>query len=103
VLQDHLKGRYSEVDLINGLVVEEASRRGKAAPANAVIVELTRRIQDGTLKPDPSNLALAQEMLAPVRGTSARHGRARPGHPDSESSVPASRDRRNKSGDDIDE
>ena len=64
VLQDHLKGRYSEVDMINGLVVEESERRGKSAPANAVIVELTRRIQAGTLKPDPSNLQLAYSMLA---------------------------------------
>jgi 2-dehydropantoate 2-reductase len=63
VLQDHLKGRYSEVDMINGLVAEESARRGKPAPANAVIVELTRRIQAGTLKPDPSNLQLAYSML----------------------------------------
>ena len=64
VLQDHIKGRYSEVDLINGLVVEECARRGKAAPANAAIVEITRRIQDGTLKPDISNLELARSMMA---------------------------------------
>lgn len=67
VLQDHLKGRYSEVDLINGLVVEESARLGRAAPANAVIVELTRRIQAGTLKPAPENLALARRMLAQAR------------------------------------
>jgi 2-dehydropantoate 2-reductase len=64
VLQDHIKGRYSEVDLINGLVVEECARRGKAAPANAAIVEITRRIQDGRLKPDISNLELARSMMA---------------------------------------
>ena len=29
VLQDHLKGRLSEVDLINGLVAEEAAARGE--------------------------------------------------------------------------
>jgi 2-dehydropantoate 2-reductase len=64
VLQDHLKGRYSEVDLINGLVVEESERLGRAAPANAAIVEITRRIQSGTLKPDPANLELARGMMA---------------------------------------
>lgn len=64
VLQDHLKGRYSEVDLINGLVVAECERRGKRAPANAAIVEITRRIRNGTLKPDPSNLALARSLSA---------------------------------------
>lgn len=64
VLQDHLKGRYSEVDMINGAVVEEAERRGKSAPANAAIVEISRRIQSGELKPDQANFALLQQMLA---------------------------------------
>ncbi|MBX6426770.1 MAG: 2-dehydropantoate 2-reductase [Variibacter sp.] len=64
VLQDHLKGRYSEVDLINGLVVEESARLGKSAPANAAIVEITRRIRAGTLKPDVSNLELARQLIA---------------------------------------
>lgn len=64
VLQDIHKGRYSEVDLINGLVVEESARLGKSAPANAMVVELTRQIHAGTLKPDPSNMELARRMLA---------------------------------------
>jgi 2-dehydropantoate 2-reductase len=64
VLQDHLKGRYSEVDMINGLVADESERRGRAAPVNAAVVEITRQIRAGTLKPDPSNLQLAQQMLA---------------------------------------
>jgi 2-dehydropantoate 2-reductase len=64
VLQDHLKGRYSEVDVINGLVAEEFDRRGLSAPANAAVTEITRRIQIGELEPDPANLELAQKMLA---------------------------------------
>ncbi len=67
VLQDMHKGRYSEVDLINGLVVEEGKRLGRAAPANAMVVELARQIQIGELKPDPSNMALALKMLAELR------------------------------------
>lgn len=62
VLQDHLKGRYSEVDLINGLVVEEMEKRGGKAPVNAAIAEITRRIQAGELEPDIANLDLAQEL-----------------------------------------
>ncbi len=58
VLQDLLKGRASEVGLINGRVVEEATRRGRAAPANARIAELTRRIEAGNLAPSLQNLAL---------------------------------------------
>jgi 2-dehydropantoate 2-reductase len=63
-LQDHLKGRYSEVDIINGLVVEEWKKRGKEAPANAAIVEISRRIHAGELKPERANMAIAKELLA---------------------------------------
>ena len=63
VLQDHLKGRYSEVDLINGLVAEESAASGGAAPANAVVTEITAKIHAGELKPDPANLQLALEMM----------------------------------------
>ena len=59
VLQDHLKGRYSEVDLINGLVAEETAANGGSAPVNAVVTAITKRIEAGELKPDPSNLDLA--------------------------------------------
>ena len=45
--------------MINGLVVEESERRGRSAPANARVVEITRQIEAGTLKPVPENMALA--------------------------------------------
>lgn len=64
VLQDHLKGRYSEVDLINGLVAEECAAAGRSAPANAAITAITQRIQTGELKPEPANLQLALDMAA---------------------------------------
>jgi 2-dehydropantoate 2-reductase len=63
-LQDHMKGRKSETDIINGLVVEEGARFGIAAPANQVIVDLTHEIEAGRLKPDPKNMALIVERLA---------------------------------------
>jgi 2-dehydropantoate 2-reductase len=62
-LQDHMKGRLSEIDLINGFVVEEGRKRGIPTPANETLVEVTRRIYAGELKPDPSNLAIAIELL----------------------------------------
>jgi 2-dehydropantoate 2-reductase len=65
VLQDLLKGRASEVSMINGMVVEESERRGYAAPANARVVEVTRQIEAGLLKPTPANLELA--LGAPAR------------------------------------
>lgn len=62
VWQDQIKGRYSEVDLINGIVVEENAKRGEPSPANQAIVEITRRIHEGELNADPSNIALALDM-----------------------------------------
>lgn len=66
-LQDHMKGRKSETDLINGLVVGEGARFGIATPANRAIVELTHRIEAGTLKPDPKNMALIVEAMGGTR------------------------------------
>jgi 2-dehydropantoate 2-reductase len=65
-LQDHMKGRLSEVDVINGLIVAESEKRGWEAPANAAMVEVTRRIHAGELKPDVANLKLALELAGPV-------------------------------------
>lgn len=58
VLQDLLKNRASEVGMINGLIVEQSLKHGRAAPANARVVELTRQIEAGILKPAPGNMAL---------------------------------------------
>ncbi len=38
--------------------------RGRQAPANAAIVEVTSRIERGELAPDPSNLDLIRELVA---------------------------------------
>lgn len=64
VLQDWMKGRHSEVDDLNGLVAAEAERLGRAAPVNAAISELAHRIEQGVLKPEPSNLRLLQALVA---------------------------------------
>jgi 2-dehydropantoate 2-reductase len=63
-LQDHIKGRFTETDMINGLVVDEGRRLGTDAPVNAAICEITRRITAGELKPDASNLELARSLAA---------------------------------------
>jgi 2-dehydropantoate 2-reductase len=61
-LQDHMKGRLSEVDMINGLIVEQGRRRGIPTPANEAMVEITRRIYRKILKPDTANMPLALEL-----------------------------------------
>jgi 2-dehydropantoate 2-reductase len=63
ILHDWIKGRHSEVDDINGVVVAERTSRGRAAPVNSAIVEVAHRIERGELKPDPANLALLYELL----------------------------------------
>ncbi|WP_460993186.1 ketopantoate reductase family protein [Sinomonas soli] len=62
VLQDWGKGRHSEVDDINGLVVDVLRRSGVAAPANYAIVELAHRIEAGDARPGLGNL---QTLVAP--------------------------------------
>ncbi|MBW1666699.1 MAG: hypothetical protein JRI79_00610 [Deltaproteobacteria bacterium] len=64
VLQDHLKGRYSEVDYLNGLVVKKGKEAGVPTPLNEAITQLTKKIQQGTLKPDRSNLSLLEELMS---------------------------------------
>lgn len=64
VLQDHLKGRMSETDGINGLVAEILVAAGQSAPANATIAEITRQIHAGEITPDPSNMDLIRARVA---------------------------------------
>ncbi len=64
VLQDHMKGRLSEVDMINGLIADESAQRGRTTPVNDVLVDLTRRIHAGELKPDLANFDLVRRELA---------------------------------------
>ena len=63
-LQDFMKGRYSETDMINGLVAEERQKNGRPSPVSDITVELTRQIHAGELKPDLSNLDLVRQRLA---------------------------------------
>lgn len=63
VLQDFLKGRYSETDYLSGLVVKKGREAGVPTPANEAVTQITRQIQLGALKPDRSNLALLEKMI----------------------------------------
>ena len=63
VLQDYLKGRYTETDYLSGLVVSKGKEAGVPTPANEAVTEMNRQIRRGALKPDRSNLALVEEMI----------------------------------------
>lgn len=51
VLQDWTKHRRSEVDQINGLVVDVLQRAGRSAPVNAAAVDIAHRIESGLVEP----------------------------------------------------
>jgi 2-dehydropantoate 2-reductase len=74
VLQDHMKGRYSEIDMINGLVAEENRKHGRPSPVSDAVVEITREIHAGRLNPDPANLELVLQKLAKTGDTLALAG-----------------------------
>lgn len=64
VLQDWAKGRKSEVDELNGLVVDTAAAQGRPAPVNSAVVSLAHSIERGELKPVPENLELLLSLAA---------------------------------------
>ncbi|GAA0575255.1 2-dehydropantoate 2-reductase [Craurococcus roseus] len=45
--QDMLKGRRTEIDHINGFIVREGSKAGRAAPANAALTDAVRQVERG--------------------------------------------------------
>ncbi len=51
--QDMRKGRRTEIDFINGYVVERAAEIGRAVPANQRVLQLVREVERGRRKPDP--------------------------------------------------
>jgi len=62
VHQDHLKGRRSEVDFLNGLVVKKGQEAKVETPLNQAVTTLSKQIEQGLLKPNPSNLTILEEL-----------------------------------------
>ena len=65
VLQDHRKGRLSEVDLINGWVSEGGQKLGIETPINDKIVEVTKRIYSGEIT---SSKDLVKDVISSLKG-----------------------------------
>jgi 2-dehydropantoate 2-reductase len=63
VLQDHLKGRRSEVARLNGLVVRKGQEAGVPTPLNAAVTELSRQIEERKLTPGRHNMPLLEELF----------------------------------------
>jgi 2-dehydropantoate 2-reductase len=54
--QDMVKGRRTEIEFMNGLVVREGEKLGIACRANAALTDLVQRVERGELKPDPRHI-----------------------------------------------
>jgi len=54
--QDMVKGRRTEIDLINGLIARKGDEVGIRTPANKVLTEIVKRVERGELEPDPRHL-----------------------------------------------
>ena len=54
--QDMEKGRRTEIEFLNGLVVREGEKVGLPCRANAVLVDIVKRVEKGELKPDPRHI-----------------------------------------------
>jgi 2-dehydropantoate 2-reductase len=55
--QDMIKGRRTEIEFINGFIVEKGSEVGIPAPANAKLTELVKAVERGEKAPDPAHIA----------------------------------------------
>ena len=54
--QDMEKGRRTEIEFLNGLVVREGAKLGIPCRANAVLTEIVKKVERGELKPDPKHI-----------------------------------------------
>jgi 2-dehydropantoate 2-reductase len=66
MLQDVMKGRRTEINYLNGYVVDKGRRFGIPTPINEAVVTIVNGFGVGGIKPDPSNLAPLIAML-PVK------------------------------------
>jgi len=54
--QDMVKGRRTEIEFLNGLVVDKGGELGLSTPANAVLTDIVKRVEKGELKPDKRHI-----------------------------------------------
>ncbi len=54
--QDMMKGRRTEIEFLNGLIVRKGEEIGIPTPANAALTDIVKRVEKGELKPDPKHL-----------------------------------------------
>ena len=50
--QDMVKGRRTEIEFLNGFIVDKAKEIGVVTPANAALTDIVKRVEKGELSPD---------------------------------------------------
>ena len=65
-IHDHVKGRKSEMNLINGLVAAKGSELDIEVICNAAVTEIDRQINEGEIEMDPSNFGLLKSMVGSI-------------------------------------
>src|ERR1041385_5615810 len=54
--QDMVKGRRTEIEFLNGLVVGKGKELGVSTPANAALTDIVTRVEKGELQPDKRHI-----------------------------------------------
>jgi 2-dehydropantoate 2-reductase len=54
--QDMLKGRRTEIEFINGFIVDKGESIGIPTPANAALTDIVKRVYRGEMPPSPRHL-----------------------------------------------
>ena len=57
--QDMIKGRRTEIEYMNGFIAQRGETIGRAAPANAFLTDLVKRVERGEVPAQPDNIAAA--------------------------------------------
>jgi 2-dehydropantoate 2-reductase len=66
IYQDHLKGRRTETEFLNGLIVKKGQEVNIQTPLNEAIASMTKQIEQGVLKPSLSNLEILKNWVGPI-------------------------------------
>jgi 2-dehydropantoate 2-reductase len=54
--QDMVKGRRTEIEFLNGFIVEKGKPVGVPTPANAALTDIVKRVEKGELEPDKRHI-----------------------------------------------
>ena len=67
VVQDHAKGRKTEVAYLNGLVVKKGEIVGIPSPYNRAVTQINQMIEEGKIQTGPDNLKKVKEFVEIAR------------------------------------